>query len=362
MSIKITEKVLDKALGQAFTGGFQMEDISMGTQRTYAKPRLLTAMFGTDLTNEYLTTTSFKYDEETKSVALPNGKPYHELGANLTKDRARTFHYEVPSTGLQFNASPADVSGIRKPNTMDLLKTEDILAQMSIKAEDSWSNYDELGLAQLITTDTNIVRGGGGLVYNFYTDQVGSARGAAIDMDLGTAAATSTFIEAFMKQRKLNRQEIARGGESATAQVVICGDNFFNKRYAIEIQESLARPIRAELDLASMAIPTISDGNFAYDNFKSHDGFLYINYGAEIIAGTNLIGDDDAYIVPVGMVNGLGKKYAPAQTQDYVNTQALSMYSEYWEDNRTGVTVAQESNCLFFNGNPRAITHLTTST
>ena len=360
MSIKITEKVLDKALGQAFTGGFQMEDISLGTQRTYVKPRLLTAMFGTDLTNEYLTTTSFKYDETTSSVALPNGKQFHELGSNLTKDRAKTFHYEVSSTGLQFNASPADVSGRRKPNTMDLLTTADILAQMSIKAEDSWSNYDELGLAQLITTDTNIVRGGGGTVYNYYTDQVGSARPTAIDMKLGTP--NDNFIQEFMQLRKLNAQEVARGGESATAQVVICGDEFFNKRYAIDVQYSLARPIRGDLDLASMAVPTISDGNFMYDNFKSHDGLWYINYGAEIIAGTNLIADADAYIVPVGLVNGLGKKYAPAQTMDYVNTQALSMYSEYWEDNRTGVTVAQESNCLFFNGNPRAITHLTTST
>jgi hypothetical protein len=164
-----------------------------------------------------------------------------------------------------------------------------------------------------------------------------------------------------MKQRKLNAQEVARGGENATAQVVICGDNFFNKRYAIEIQATLARPLRSDIDLASMAIPTVSDGNFLYDNFKSHDGLLYINYGSEIIAGTSLIGDDDAYIVPVGLVNGLGKKYAPAQTMESVNTQAMSKYAAYWEDSRSGVTVAEESNVLFFNGNPRAITHLTTS-
>lgn len=360
MTIKITEKVLDKALGQSLAGGFHLQDISMGTQRTYVKPRLLTSLFGTDFTNEYLTTTNFKYDETTSSVALPDGKQYQDLGSNLKKDRAKAFYYEVPSFGLQYNAAPQDISGRRKPNSMELLTTADILAQMTIKAEDSWSNFDELGLAQLITTDTNIVRGSGAEVYNFYTDQVGGARPAKIDMALGTAS--DTFIQRFMQQRKLNAQEVARGGENATAQVVICGDNFFNKRYVIEVQDTLARPIRSVLDLASMAVPTVSDGNFLYDNFKSHDGLLYINYGAEIIAGTNLIGDDDAYIVPVGLVNGLGKKYSPAQTMESVNTQAMSKYAAYWEDNRSGVTVAEESNVLFFNGNPRAITHLTTST
>jgi len=360
--MKITETVLDKALGQSLSGGFHLTDITAGTQRTYVKPRLLTAMFGTELTNEYLTTTNFKYDETTSSVALPDGKQYQDLGSNLTKDRAKAFHYDVPSFGLQFNAAPQDVSGRRKPNSMEALETSDVLAEMTIKAEASWSNFDELGLAQLITTDTNIVRGSGAEEYNFYTDQVGTTRPAAIDMNLGTAADFTTTIQAFMKQRKLNAQEIARGGESATAQVVICGDNFFNKRYAQEVQETLARPMRSAVDLASMAIPTTSDGNFNYDNFKSHDGLWYINYGADIIAGTNLIGDNDAYIVPVGLANGLGKKYSPAQTMGNVNTQAFSKYASYWTDDRTGVTVAEESNVLFFNGNPRAITHLTTTT
>jgi hypothetical protein len=360
MTIKISEKVLDKALGQALTGGFQMQDITMGTQRTYVKPRLLTSLFGTDATNEFLTTTQFKYDETTSSVALPDGKQYHELGKNLTKDRAKTFYYEVPSFGLQFNAAPQDISGRRKPNSMDLLTIEDILAMMSIKAEDSWSNFDELALAQLITADTNIVRGSGATEYNFYTDQVGSARPAKIDMTLGTAA--DDFIQRFMEQRKLNAQEIARGGESANAQIVLCGDDFFSKRYDIEKQDTLARPLRSTLDLASEAVPTMSDGNFRYDNFKSHDGLIYVNYGSEIIAGTKLIADADAYIVPVGLANGIGKKYAPAQTMDSVNTQALSKYAAFWEDNRSGVTVAEESNVLYFNGNPRAITHLTTST
>lgn len=349
-----------KELSQMQGNSFQLEDITSAVQRTYAKPKLLTALLGAMENEEFMMTDTFKFDEVQAKIQLPSGKAYSDVGKDLDKDTAKEFRYSIPSFGLKLQVAPADYMGRRVPGTDDELMTEDyVLGRMAVAAEDSWALFDELALAQLITTDTNIVRGGPFESYNFYTDIVGSSRAAATDMDLGNA--TDPFSD-FRAQRKLLQQELARANDSSSQIACICGDTFFQSRYEIEKQEGLARELRSTLDLTSMPIPTVSDGSFLYDNFLSHDGILYINYGSEIIAGTKLIDDDDAYLIPLGASSLMRVAYAPAQTRTYVNTQAQQAYAWSHVDERQGITVIQESNKLFALTNPRAIIHLTSST
>lgn len=362
MTIKVNaSEIVEKQLSALDGNPFQLEDVTAAMQRGEVQPKLLTALLDAETNSEFLQTDTFKYDETKASAQLPSGKAYSDHGPDLKKDKAKQFRYAVPSFGQRFNVAPTDYIGRRKPGTINELLTEaDVLAAMSMKSDVSWDLFNELAIAQLITTDTNIVRGGPHASYNFYTDIHGGARPAAIDMDLGNAA--EDHISLFRKQRKLQAQELARVGDSAAAQIVICGDTFFNKRYEIEVQESLPRELRSTFDLASQAVPTISDGNYRYDNFTSHDGLIYINYGAEIIAGTKLIDDANAYMIPLGASNLLRRAYAPAQTRTYANTQALPLYADMVVNDRTGVTVATESNVLFANVNPKSITWLTSST
>ena len=139
--------------------------------------------------------------------------------------------------------------------------------------------------------------------------------------------------------------------------IILCGKSFFNKRLELEKQEAIAREIRQTLDLQSMAVPKSNFGareSFAYQNFESFDGALYIRYSASIL-GTKLIADDDAYLVPLGAQNFLARAYAPANTRQYVNTEAQSKYAWMEVHDRRGVTLAEESNVLFMNRLPELI-------
>lgn len=340
---------------------FQLEDVTTLVERTYSKPRLLTALLNPMANLEFEMTDTFKYDTVTATAGLPDGKSYSDHGPDLEKDRPDERTYSIPSFGIKFNVAPQDYIGRRKPGTTDQLLSEtDVVAAMSIKAEDAWSAFDELGMTDLITLDQNIVRGGPFTVYNYYTDIVGSSRPAKVDMDLGSGSID--HIVAFRKQRKLLEQELGRANDSASQIICVCGDTFFNARYEIEKQDSLARDLKAQIDLASEDIKQLSDGSFNYDNFMGHDGIMYINYGAEIIAGSKLIDDDDAYLIPMGASNLIRVAHAPAQTRQYANTQALSAYAWSMVDDRQGVTMFQESNKLFALTSPKSIITLTTTT
>ena len=108
-----------------------------------------------------------------------------------------------------------------------------------------------------------------------------------------------------------------------------------------------------------MGVPADSFGAgvFKYQNFESIDGIHYIKYAASI-EGSKLIGDNDAYLIPVG-TDMMRKVLAPAQTRTYANSVAQELYGWSKEDERIGVTLAQESNVLFTLPRPRLIRALT---
>jgi hypothetical protein len=357
MDIKVTQEEYDvsKAVDTVDGSPYQLEEITEVVQRGQVKPGLLRALLNP--ASESMTTDTYKYDEVSSSSALPSGKSFSGYGPDLTKDKPRQMRYAIPSFGLRSNVRPEDYAGRRKPGTANEFLTEaDVVAAMTMKSQEAWDLFDELAIAQLLTLDTNIVRGGPFEEYNFYTDITGGARAAKVTMDLATS--TTDHEQLFRQQRKLAAQELARSKDSATGYVVICGDNFFDQRYEIQKNEGLARPIRFGPDLASQPIAEFQAAGFNFATFDSQDGLTYINYGSQIIAGSQLIADDDAYLIPVGASQLMSRGLAPAQTRQYVNTPALDMYGWSKVDDRQGVTTWTEQNALYAYKNPRAVQHL----
>lgn len=356
---------LEKALARSSTDSFHLNDVTPIVEQKQVQPRLLTAMFGGTLNSEFLTTDSFEYDTLTHTAQLPEGKRYDELGARLQKDKAATKFFKVGSFGLSYNVAPKDYANRRIPNTNELMNEAYLVSQMNDKATAAWSMFDELALAQLLTADTNITRGSSAIEqYNFYTDIIGTSRPAATDMDLGNNAID--HFQAFADELDLLETDVEKTMNSMTMPVVLCGKDFFQKRLSIEKQQgfqgaqSLSRDIGG-LDLASMGVPEQNFGgsSFNYQYFDSHDGLRYIRYAASI-AGSKLIADSDAYLVPVGAETFMKFVYAPAQTKQYVNTQAQSAYAWSVEDDRNGVSVWMEKNVLPTLVHPQLIRRLTT--
>ena len=354
---------VQKALVRSQANGFQLENQTELVQFGPVKPRLLTVLMGAmDQVNQRtFNTASFEYDELTRTAQLPSGKSYSERGKDLQKDPARVLRYSIGSKGLRLNVAPQDYVGRRKYGSATEFMTEaDVLTELNIKNQEGWDLDMELGLREILVNDSNYTAGGPFPTYNYYTDIVGAARPAAFDVDMGN---NPDVIVTMRRQRKLLLQEVEKAGLDATKVVCICGDTFFNARYELEKQETIARELRSSLDLVSMPVPTVSDGEFLYDNFESHDGILYINYGATIIGGTKLMPDDDARMFPVIQGDSLIKLgFAPAHHRDYVNTEALTMYSWQYVDDFQGVTAFYERNMLEVLQRPKLIVHLTTST
>lgn len=364
MTVKINQTdIVDKALSPAQGNDFEMEDISSLVRTTQVAPGLLTALLGGTTNDLMLETNTVKYDELRDTAQLPDGKAFDAYGPDIQKDKPRQLIYEIGSFGLRSNVAPKDYANRRIPGTMDLMDEAYLIARMNGKAERAWTLFEELGFAQLLTTDTNITRGGPQPEYNYYTDILGGARPAKIDMDLGNTSID--HFQAFTEQLELLETDLEKTFNSMSMPIVICGKTFFSERLEIEKQEGLGRDLRGPLDLASMEIPRSNFGSgsglFRYQWFDSFDGLRYIRYSANIL-GAKMIADADAYLIPVGAETFLKRAYAPAQTRTYVNTSAQKRYAWSKEREREGVHMAQESNVLYLDVHPQLIRALTTTT
>lgn len=360
MKINQSDIDFEKATSPSQGSDFEMEDVSPLVTRTQVKPRLLTALLGGDINDIFLETNTIKYDELDDTTQLPGGKAFDAYGPDLQKDKPRQLIYEVGSFGLRSNVAPKDYANRRIPGTQELMDEAYLLGRMNMKAEDAWMLFEELSIAQLLTQDTNIVRGGPQPQYNYYTDILGTNRPAKISMQL--ASNSVDHFQLFAEQLDLLETDVEKTNNTMNMPIVICGKNFFNQRLEIEKQEGLARDIRGPLDLQSMAVPISNFGSgnglFQYQWFDSFDGLRYIRYSASIL-GTKLIGDNDAYMIPVGAETFMKKAFAPAQTRTYVNTVAQKRYAWTRESERTGVTMHQETNVLPMLVHPQLIRALT---
>ena len=364
--MKINETIIDgdidKAVSHSQGNAFELEDVSMTVvDRTQVQPRLFTALFSGEANTVNLETKTIKYDDLQETLQIPDGKAYQAYGNDLQKDKPRQLIYEVGSFGLRWNVAPMDYANKRVPGTNDLMDEAYVMTKMAAKADKAWNLFNELKWVQLLTTDTNITRNGPMPQYNYYTDVLGVARPAATDMDLG---GTGDIFQAFNFERDKLMEDADKTLNTVDMVVVICGTTFFNKRLEVERQETLARNLRTQLDLASMPVPRSNfgegtSGMLNYQFFDSEiDGLRYIRYSGSI-QGTNLIGDDDAYMIPLGCENFVRDVFAPAQTRTYVNTSAQARYAWAKEHEREGVVMAQESNTLPMSINPQLVRHLT---
>ncbi len=374
MTVKINGELgaqdvsFDKALSHSNENSFEMQDVTPIIERQEVAPGLLTALLGGTTNSVFLETNTFKYDELDHTLQLPDGKRFDEYGKDIAKDKARQLIYEVGSFGLRANVAPKDYANKRQPGTDALMDEAYLVAQMNKKSTMGWAQFNELAFAQLLTTDTNITRGGPMEQYDYYNDILGTARPAKIDMDLSNTGID--HFQNFNEQLDLLEEDVQKTMNTMTMPLVICGKDFFNQRLLVEKAQggggSLVnnRELRGGLDLASMGVPESSFGSgnglFNYQYFDSHDGLRYIRYSASI-TGTKLIADADAYLIPVGAETFMKQVYAPAQTRQYVNTTAQSAYGWSKEDDRNGVTLWTEKNVLPITVNPQLIRALTTT-
>lgn len=340
---------LAKALGETSVAGQNFEDISQAEAlRTQVKPSLASALFGPATVSEGLMTDTFRFSTKEANLVIPTEKRFDERGNTITQDKGQTHRFGVVSRGLKHNVAPADYVGKFKWGTQDLLTEADVVADLNDKAMASFALLDELMYMTPIASGLEY----GGDQVDWMNAITGTSRTAAIAMDIANSTTAHRDAEIHVKALA---QEVERSGQSMSGVIALCGDSYFNDRRTVEENANLSRDLKFGTDLASEPILSSSfgSGTFNYQYFQASDGILYINYGATILAGSKMVADDEAHLIPVGTSRLFSAAYAPSQTRTYANTQGQAMYAWSNFDDFAGVTTMYESNKLIMPRNPR---------
>lgn len=336
---------------------FTLTDMVEGEYSAISKPRLLTSLLNPSV-NTHMTK-SLTYDVETRVANLPSGKSYSEEGAQTKHDYAETKAFAIPSFGLVGSMYASEWSGRRKPNSTELWTPETVVQRIQEQITDGYDLMNEYGLARLITADSNILLGGAGTAYDYSASIDGTTRTSAGTYDF-TAADSSwpKFVEFIEDKMDEVTEYLQKRGKNPTGFALVCGKNVFSAARSLFAQIETPRELRTALDLASMGMTVMDDGEWTnYRMFDSEAGFAVIRYAATIL-GEKLIGDGDFYLIPTGVENMLSIELAPGDFIGAVNREADAMYMFVEEDKRS-ITVASETNRLFFNKNPGGVLQLT---
>ena len=344
-----------------FSGGhsFTLTERVEGSFKFINTPKLLTSILTPSINTHR--GKSFLYDVEQAVQGTFTGKSYSAKGDSLEKPGASQLAFGIPSFGLTWNVLPGDFAGKRIPNGEGFMDAAYIATRQAQQAMNAMDILNEVGMAELLVNDRNYLAGGNFTQYDYSAKINGASRATAKDLTLGSDDIVATR-QILAKERKLIEQALGVAGKSARGFMLICGDTLFEKLWDQQAQTGLARPLMNTLDLASMQMPTMFDGTFRYDNFSSEAGMTIVNYGASIIGGSKMIGDDNGYLVAVGVEDAITIELAPADTMDTVNQEAEAMYMFTEEGLRTGISTEIETNRLFLNRNPELIRAVTSST
>lgn len=356
-------------LRKELSGGhkFELEErLDSSEFRTFLKPDLLTELFSPTVTPHDGTT--FLWDVVTKQSQRVGGKSYSEDGPSLIKDVATQRSAAIPAFGVTFEVAAEDVIRRRKAGAAGTVKEAiaDIMADQSEKMMNAYDIFNEDAMVELLVNDQNIVSGGPFVAQEWHNLYEGVSRPAAQDLAMGSATPESVR-DAFNAAIDTIEENLKRRGLRSRGYVNICGKAMFNKLVGVETDLGTDYDIRPTLNLKVEAIPSMMMGEHRYRNFTaSQTGVTHIQYQASMVGGTGgggtpMIGNNDCYLIPVGVENMFTIELAPDVTLDNAGELAQPMYM-YYEENRHELRVASSTNRLFMNRVPNAIKAFTTST
>lgn len=359
MSAQFGKFQIQKAVTRDLGNLNNLHDISSMLEESPNIPSLLTSLISLD--TEFLNTNTWEHDKQINKVVLPQDKSFSERGDYFdARPEVNTHLFKVPSFGIQSHISAKDALRRRQPGTKDTLDNKDRLVAQDLRdMRSSMALLNEVSLAHLITTGTMYVPNGTAPAYDFYLEYTGTAAASrpSVDFKLGTA----TFYprEAGEDARaKIN--DTLLDGQTVGGYVALCGRNFFKWRIS-HVKEEQAMVDRAGLMGQDPLIKRLENFAQQYRMYRGSDDILYINYDAKV-GGTPLIADDVCYIMPVNTAGIFARRYAPAETETYVNTIAQPEYAWRSDNEFSGTHLMFESNFGNYLINPNSIIKGTTST
>lgn len=352
MSLQFGKFQITKAVTRDLGNLNGLHDMTSMLELSPNIPSLLTSLI--DMDTEYLNTDVFEHDYQRNKVVLPQDKSFSERGDYFdARPEVKTHFFKIPSWGIQSNISAKDVLKSRQPGTKDTLDNKERLVAQDIRdMRLSMALLKEKALAHLITTGSSYVPNGTAPVTDFYLEYTGTAASSRpqVDFLLGTATA---YPREKGEDARAKINDSLLDGQTVGGYIALCGRTFFQRRIS-HIKEEQAMVDRTGIAGQDPLIQRLKDFALQYRMYRGSDDILYIQYDAKI-GGTPLIPDGECYILPANTAGIFAERFAPAQTETYVNTVAQAEYAWRADNEFSGTQLMYESNVGHYLVNPNSI-------
>jgi len=347
---------LEKALVRDVSNPNLLHDMTGMVSKSPLIPTFLTGALA--VSDHFLSTDTFEHDRRSTTVSQLGDSAYHDRGNYVGKESSTTHLFKVPHIAIQGRVRPRDVLRTRMPGTADVLDSTDRqIAEELASMRRAYAAYNELALARTITTGGLYVPNGTVSAVDFYTEYLGTSAASrpSVNFDLDNSA---IYPREKGEEARIKLLNALNDGDMVTGFIAICGKTFFQKRI------SHAKEEQAYVDRANMGQNPLAERlrnfNNQYRMYVGSDDIVYVQYTANI-GGSQLIGDNDCYILPVGVNDVISRAYAPAETMQYVNTVAQREYAWRYDDEFQGTKLFMESNSGFYLTKPDLIVKGTVS-
>lgn len=285
-----------------------------------------------------VSTLTVQIERQGQTLALVSTKPRGSAGSPIGRNTRDLRSFPVPHVPLDDRVLADEVQGIRLFGTENQptpfqRKLMDVM-QMGMRRLDYTLEYHRVGAlkGQVLDADGTTV------LYDLFTEFGVSQNTLDFQLDQTTTDVRAKCDEA------CNLIDDELGGVAYSSYVAYCGRTFWQ---SLITHKSVKETYLNQAAAAQLRGDPNADLDFG--------GVLWRKYRGKA-NGSDMIGTNDAYIVPVGVPGLLIGRFGPADYEDTVNTMGLPIYAQGIRmPNGKGWDVEMQSNPLHICTRPRAV-------
>lgn len=297
-----------------------------------------------NISDESVSTTTVQVDVVQRNLDLMVAQRRGGERTNLKNASYITKSFVAPFFTLDGAIKPTDLQNLRQAGTANDVETVDNV-RMNIM-EDTRRYHKALRQKAVAEAIKGLSYVGNDLypVYNYYTE-FGETQ-STVPFDF-----TSATMDP-LKQAEIARRVIvdnAQDGSSSYQIIALCGYKFFDGllanpafREAYQSYLNGAQPLRDRMG-GNSNIRQMTFGNV-----------VYVDVSSEKLGGASLLGDNDAYMLPVGMQGMFRAFYAPGDLISEVNKPGKELYMIEKRDYRS-VKMETETAFIVVNTLPKLV-------
>ena len=326
---------------------FSLRSLTLAMQNVPYQPRLIGAM---GIFNEAgVTTKLMQIEQRGATLSLVPTAPMGAPGRPEKKDKSKLIPISTVHLPQRESVTAAEVIGVRSFGTEGDLKT--VQSLVNTQLEKMRNNLD----ATIEWQRIGAIKG-----------QVLDADGTTVLMDMFTTfgltqqthamalGVDSTKVKIKVTEA-IRKVEDKLGGIMTTGYTALCGKGFFD---ALVSHPAVEAAYNRWLDGAFLRDLQRGADSAASSGFP-FAGVAWREYRGSV-SGQSFIGDDDAYLIPMGVRDMFQTRFSPADYMETVNTVGIPYYAkqERMKFDR-GVEIESQSNPINFNSRPDAVVKLT---